>query len=90
MTRFRNVKLGDFRLYQNTRTILKEENMGQNCFRKRSRFQKFQLSNFTLTWSNERKVNSVQPYMTYSKELRQKMKMLDKLALKNILIKQFW
>ena len=49
MTRFRNVKLGDFRQYQNTRTILKEKNMGQNRFKKRSKFPKFQSSNFTLT-----------------------------------------
>ena len=48
------------------------------------KFQKFQLSNFTLTWSNEGKMNSVRPDMTYSKELQQKMKMLDKLILKNI------
>ena len=84
MARFRNVKLGDFRQYQNTRTILEKKNIGQNPFKKRSKFQKFRLSNFPLTWSNEGKVNSVQPYMTYSKELQQKMKMLDKLVLKNI------
>ena len=30
MTRFRNVKLGVFRQYQNTRTILKKKNIGQN------------------------------------------------------------
>ena len=58
--------------------------MGQNRFKKRSKFQKFQLSNFTLTWSNEGKVNSVRPYMIYSKKLQQKMKMLDKFVLKNI------
>ena len=63
--------------------------MGQNRFKKLSKFQKFQLSNFTLTWSNKGKMNNVRPYMTYSKELQQKMKMLDKLILKNILIKQF-
>ena len=84
MTRCRNVKLGDFKQYQNTRTILKKKNMGENLFQKCSKFQKFQLSNFTLTWSNEGKVNSVRSYMTYSKELQQKMKMLDKLVLKNI------
>ena len=83
MTTFRNVKLGDFRQYQNTRTILKKKNMEQNHFRKRSKFQKFQLSNFTFSWSNEGKVNSVRPYITYSKELQQKRKMLDKLVLKN-------
>ena len=27
MTRFKNVKLGDFRQYQNTRTIFKRKNM---------------------------------------------------------------
>ena len=69
MTRFRNIKLGVFRQYQNTKTILKKKNTGQNRFKKRSKFRKFQLSNFTLTWSNERKVNSVRPGMTYSKEL---------------------
>ena len=69
MTRFRNIKLGVFRQYQNTKSILKKKNMGQNRFKKRSKFRKFQLSNFTLTWSNGRKVNSVRPGMTYSKEL---------------------
>ena len=54
------------------KTISKNKNMGQNRFKKRSRFQKFQLSNFTLTWSNEGKVNSVRPGITYSKELQQK------------------
>ena len=47
--------------------------MGQNRFKKRSKFQKFQLSNFTLTWSDERKVNSVRRGMTYSKELQFKV-----------------
>ena len=84
MTRFRNVKLGVFRQYQNTKTFLKKKNMGQNRFNKCSKLQKFQLSNFILTWSNEGKVNSVRPDMTYSKELQQKMKMLDKPILKNI------
>ena len=42
MTRFRDVKLGVFRQCQNTRTILKKRNMGQNRFKKRSKFQKFQ------------------------------------------------
>ena len=84
MTRFRNVKLFVFRQYQNAKIILKKKNMGQNRFKKRSKFQKFQLSNFTLTGSNERKVNSIRSGMTYSKELQQKMKMLDNLILKNI------
>ena len=38
--------------------------MGQNLFEERSKFQKVQLSNFTLTWLNEGKVNSVRPYIT--------------------------
>ena len=58
--------------------------MGQNHFKKLSKFQKFQLSDFTLTWSNEGKLNNIRPEMIYSKELQQKMKMLDKLMLKNI------
>ena len=49
MTRFRNVKLGVFRQYQNAKSILKKKNTGQNCFKKRSKFQKFQFSNFILT-----------------------------------------
>ena len=73
MTRFRNVKLGIFKQYQFTKTIFKKKNMGQNRFKKRSKFQKFQLSNFTLTWSDERKVNSVRLGMTYSKELQFKV-----------------
>ena len=89
MIRFRNVKLGVFRQYQNTKTILKKKNIGQNCFKKLSKFQTFQLSNFSLTWSNEAKKNSVQFDMTYSKELQQKMELLDKLILKNIWITQF-
>ena len=58
--------------------------MGQDLFKKLSKFQKFQLSNFTLTRSNEGKMNSVRLDMTYSKEVQQKMKMYDKLILKNI------
>ena len=42
--------------------------MEQNRFRKRSKFQKFQLSNFTLTWSNEGKMNSVLTQKSYSKK----------------------
>ena len=52
--------------------------MGQNCFKKLSKSQKFQLNNFTLTWSNEGKINSARLDLIYSKELRRKMKMLDK------------
>ena len=48
-----------FRQYQNAKTILKNKNMGQNCFKKLWKSEKFQLSNFTLTWSNEGKINSV-------------------------------
>ena len=63
--------------------------MRQNCFNKRSKFQKFQLSNFTLTWSNEGTVNGAQPGMNYSKELQQKMKISDKLILKTFELKNF-
>ena len=80
MTGFRNVKLGVFRQYQNTKIILKKKNMGQNLFKRFSKFQKCQLSNFTLTWSKERKMIGVLPDMTYSKELQQKMKILNKLT----------
>ena len=43
MTRFRNVKLGVFRQYQNTKTISKKKKkkMGQNRFKKLSKFHKF-------------------------------------------------
>ena len=88
MTRFRNDKLGVFRQYQNTKTIL-EKKMGQNRFKKLSKFQKFQLINFTLTWSKEGKMNRVQPNMTYTKELQQKTKKLDKPILKNNFITHF-
>ena len=50
MTRFRNFKLGVFRQYQNIKTIFKKNDIGENSFKKISNFQKFQLSNFTLTW----------------------------------------
>ena len=63
--------------------------MGQNRFKKLSIFQKLQLGNFTLTWSNEGEMNSLQFDLTYSIELPQKIKMLDKLILGNILITQF-
>ena len=53
--------------------------MAQNRFQKLSKLQKFQLSKFTLNWSNKLKMNSVRPDMTYSKELQQKIKILDKL-----------
>ena len=50
----------------------KKKNMGLSRFKKRSKFQKFQLNNFTLTCSNEGKMNSVWPDMTCSKEKQQK------------------
>ena len=78
-----------FRQNQNTKTILKNKNMGQNCFKKLWKFEKFQFSNFTLTWSNEGKMNSVLLDITLPKELQQKVRMLDKLILKNICITQF-
>ena len=89
MNRFRDVKLLVFRKYQNTKTFSEKKNMGKNRFMKLSKFQKFQLYNFTLTWSNERKMNSVRFDMTYSKELQQKRKILTKLILKNIWIIQY-
>ena len=57
MTRFKKVILGVFRQYQNTKSILKKKNIGQNRFKKLSKFQKFHIGNFTLTWSNEGKMN---------------------------------
>ena len=84
MNRFKNVKLGVFRQYQNTKTFSKKKNMGKNHFMKLSKFQKFQLSNFTQTCSNEGKMNSVRFDMTYLKELQQKREMLAKLILKDI------
>ena len=63
--------------------------MGQNRFKKLSKFQKFQSSNFTLTWSNEGKMNSLRLDMAYSKELQQKMKILDKLILKTFELHNF-
>ena len=41
MIGFRNVKLGVFRKFQNTKTILEKKNMGQNRFKKLSKFQNF-------------------------------------------------
>ena len=63
--------------------------MAQNRFKKLSKLQKFQLSKFTLNWSNKLKMNSVRPDMTYSKELQQKIKILDKLILKTLEINNF-
>ena len=83
MTRFRNFKLGVFRQNQNTKTILKKTTMAQN-----SKFPKFQLSNFTFTWWNEGIMKGVWLDMTKSVELQQKVKMLDKFIVRNILITQ--
>ena len=88
ITRFRNIKLGVSGQY---RTILKKKNMGQNRFKKLSKFQKFQSSNFTFTRWNKEKINGVPPDITYSKFERtmlQKMKILDKFTLKKMWIKQ--
>ena len=63
--------------------------MAQNRFKKLSKLQKFQLSKFTLNWSNKLKMNSVRSDMTYSKELQQKIKILDKLILKTFEINNF-
>ena len=57
---------------------------GQNRFKKVSKLQIFQLSNFSLTWLNEGKMNSIPLDMSSSKELKQKMKTSDKLIFKNI------
>ena len=57
---------------------------GQNRFMKVSKFQIFQLSNFSLTWLNEGKMNSIPLDMSSPKELKQKMKTSDKLIFKNI------
>ena len=84
MTRFRNVKVGVFRQHESTKTILKNENMGQNRFKKLSKFRKFY---FDLV--KRGKMNRVRPDMTYSKELQQKMKMLDKLMLKTFELNNF-
>ena len=51
--------LGVFRQYQNTKTILKKKKMGENRFKKLSKFKKLQLRNFILTCSNGGKINSV-------------------------------
>ena len=82
MARFRNIKLGVSRQYQNIKTV-SLRNVGQNRFKKLSKFLKFQLGNFNLTWSNEGKINTLLLHMTYTIKLLQEMKMLDKLILKN-------
>ena len=56
--------------YKNTKITLKKKNTGQNRFKKLFKFQKFSLSYFALTRSNEGKMISVRADMTYSKELQ--------------------
>ena len=75
MTRFRNIKLGVFRQYQN-KNYFKNEKYWENRFKKLLKVQKFWLSNLTLTELNEGNKNSLKLDMSYSKELEQKMKML--------------
>ena len=41
MTRLKNVKLGVFRQYQNTKSIVKKKNMGQRLIKKHSKFHNF-------------------------------------------------
>ena len=66
--------------YKNLQNLQKK---GQNRFKKLSKFEIFQLSNFTLTRSNEEKMNSIQLDMTYSKRITaKKMNMLEKFILK--------
>ena len=67
-----------------TKTILKTNNIGKNRFKKLLKVQKFGLSNLTLTELNEGNKNSLKLDMSYSKELEQKMKMLQKLILQRI------
>ena len=57
-----------------TKTILKKEDVGQNCLKKLSTFQIFQLNNFTLTQSNKRNVNGVPSDMIYLKVIQQNEK----------------
>ena len=53
----------------------------------KSKFQKFILSNFTLTWSNDGKINNICSHITYSKELQQKMNLSQKTIELNIFSK---
>ena len=69
-----------------TKTILKTNNIGKNRFKKLLKVQKFWLSNLTLTELNEGNKNSLKLDMSYSKELEQKIKMLQKLILQRIWI----
>ena len=57
--------------YKNLQNLQKK---GQNRFKKLSKFEIFQLSNFTLTRSNEEKMNSIQLDMTHSKRITAKKK----------------
>ena len=70
MTRFRNVKLGIFKQYQFTKTIFKKKIWDRIVLRNVHFTLITKKRNFTLTWSDERKVNSVRLGMTYSKELQ--------------------
>ena len=41
MIRFRKVKLGVFRQYQNTKTTLRKKNIIKNCFKKCLKLRRF-------------------------------------------------
>ena len=69
MTRFRNVKLGFLDNIKTEKLVSKRKIWDRKVLRNFQSSKKFQLSNFTLTWSNQVKMNSVWPDMTYSKEL---------------------
>ena len=58
--------------------------MEQDRFRKLSKFQKLQFSNFTLAWSNQGKMSGIPCHTTYPKELHQKMKILDKIGQRHL------
>ena len=80
MTRFSNLNYVFLDIIKRQKLFSKKKNMRQNRFMKLSKFQKFQLSTFNLTWSNEGKMNDLLPDMTYSKKLLRKMKTQDKLS----------
>ena len=90
MTRLRNIiKLGVFRQFQNSKTILKTKTIGHKRFKKLLKFLKFQLSN--LLWLGRTRGKWIVYGLIWltQKKLQQKMKMLDKIILKSIWIKQF-
>ena len=64
LTRLRNTNLECFYIMSVHKNHFKKQKYGTELFKKHSKFQKFQLSNFTLTWSNEGKMNSVRPDLT--------------------------